>query len=42
VIGVGLLRGVWEAGLRVRAVVRTLGVMGVPIGEDYYLVDAED
>jgi hypothetical protein len=42
VIGVGVLRGIWEAGLRVRAFVMTLGVGGVPIREDYYFVDAED
>ena len=41
-IGVGVLRGIWEAGLRVRAFVMTLGVGGVPIREDYYFVDAED
>ena len=37
-----VLRGVWEAGLRVCAAVMPFVIIRVSIGEDYYLVDAED
>jgi hypothetical protein len=37
-----VLRGVWEAGLRVCAAVMPFVIMRLAIGENYYFVDAED
>jgi hypothetical protein len=37
-----VLRGVWEAVLRVRAAMMPFVIMRMAIGEDDYFVDAED
>jgi hypothetical protein len=47
VIGVGsacvfVLRGIWCMGLGVSAIMMAFAAASVPVGENYYLVDAED